>query len=260
MQQSLNDYAPLNLNNNQRATAQRILYAHQSSLMHNAAGAGTGALSTSDVLVDGLYSPALPDNQWILETTRWFQTSLANIQHRIVDYPNNNWAANQSDQWDAAGPAFGVVSPADWKDRAASALEEQCRSQLVRSTDEYQSFVLVGIIVVVIISCTLIITSWTLHCCVSKRKDRRPGGDNRHKLISYIADSKTHMLYTSLRSAGYTGWQDEVESMPTRDAAPYSGDAKDVEAVMESDGSIWQPGSRHGIVEYGQVLLESDDK
>ncbi|KAI5370755.1 hypothetical protein Slin15195_G016280 [Septoria linicola] len=241
----------------QITVANQQVLAKRHSGMLDLRGTESAAHYADECLVNNIYAPALPDTQWPLETTKWFQTSLANIQHRIVDYPNNNWATNRSDLWKSNGPSFGVVDPRIYDDTGSQAFAKQCGSQLVRSANEHQSFIVVGVVVVVVISFAWIITSWTLHLCVSKRKDRQLGARKRHKLLAYIADSKTHLAHTSLRGAGYTGWDLQMHSMPVREVEDYRN-AEDIEAVVESNGVIWQPGPRHGAVEYNQELLRTD--
>lgn len=235
----------LGFSDTQKATAARIVLAHAvSHPQHVVSSLRTSALLANDLLVLGTNSPGLPDTQWHLETTSWFQTTLANIQYRVVDFPTNAWASRQdpADWQTTGGTGYGVVAPRNWQDSYGPALEDLCKQQLVRSTDQYQSFLLVGVLIVIIVSCAIIVTSWTLEICDGNHSSRKPGGSKRHKLLAHVGDGKAHLLYTALKDAGYNGWEDELEALPHRTPPDHSAQ-RDIAAVVElSDGSILFPG------------------
>lgn len=253
----------LGFSDTQKATATRILLAHSvSHPQHVVSSLRSSALLANDLLVLGINSPGLPETQWHLETEKWFQTTLANIQYRIVDIPNNAWASKQNAaNWQTdGGTEYGVVAPRNWQDSYAPALEALCKQQLVRSTNQYQSFLLVGVLVVIIVSCAIIITSWTLELCVANRKSRKLGGSKRHKLLAHIGDGKAHLLYTALKGAGYDGWQDELEALPHRRPHDYTCQ-RDIAALEEhADGSITIPGPRGGVLDTGLGSRDRQDE
>lgn len=186
----------------------------------------------------GVESPALPDDQWTREVMKWFQTALANIQYRIVDFPNNFWAANGTiaGDWKTTGNTdYGVVAAKNWQESFAPALEGLCEQQLVRSTDQYQSFLLVGVLIVVVVSVVLIVVSWTLEMCVRRRGSRREGGKKRHKLLAYVADGKTQLLHEVLKGAGHGGWENEFDAVPSRRPADADRE-RDISPVREQQG------------------------
>lgn len=225
----------LGLNDVQIVTAWRIVFAHFNSHIADSAGnLGPASLAANEMVIDKIFSPGLPDDQWIRESTRWFKTSLANVQQRVVDYPNNPWSVHLADQWQSTGIEFGVMPPqglsAEPPGRVA-ALEHQCGSQMVRSTNEYQSFVVVGIIIVVVFSCAIIVISWTLPWCVSKRKDRRPGGKNRYRLEAYDADSNASMARALMHRSGQMHAPSSDEEIQ----------AKGVRTTVEERGSLLSP-------------------
>lgn len=244
----------LGLSEAQKASAARIALAHGvSHPQHVVDSLRSSALLANDLLVLGVSSPGLPETQWHREATHWFQTTLANIQYRVVDFPNNAWDSRQdpADWLTTGGATYGVVAPRNWQDSYGPALEDQCSQQLIRSTDQYQSFHLIGVLIVVIVSCAIIVTSWTLEFCVSNRRSRKPGGLKRHKLLAHIADGKAHLLYTALKGAGYQGWVDELEALPHRQPPDHSCQ-RDIAAIVEqADGSIIIPGPRFGSVGVG---------
>lgn len=116
----------------------------------------------------------------------------------------------------------------------------------------------------ILVSCAIIITSWTLEFCVLKRKSRKPGGAKRHKFLAYVGDGKAHLMYSVLKGAGYEGWKDELEALPYRGMVERGCQRDVVGRVEREDGSIGfpSPGSTvRGVgQEVGNGSLQDDDK
>ena len=119
----------LGLNEKQEATAERIIDARLHSTIFDVIYLQGGAALMASDLVVNLVSPALPSNQWIIETTKWFETAMANVQHRIVEFPNNAWDTDLNH-----GP--DVVRPEDWFNFSSNAMRALCSQQLVRNSDQ----------------------------------------------------------------------------------------------------------------------------
>jgi hypothetical protein len=144
----------------QLLTAQRILTHMTLSTLHYSVVTLRGAALWANDLVYGNISPGLPDNQWQMEALGWFQTSLAKLQSYIVQF-----AANSDD----LGPYGRVQTPLDMlgtnsngeHDEASNAvyqmMQDQCSNQLVRTTGEMQNFSFLGVMVIVLFSCTVIV-------------------------------------------------------------------------------------------------------
>lgn len=172
-----------------------------------------GDLLASDISTRAGYSSALPENQWQIEAAMWFQTALAHVQYKIVDFPNNEWF-NQTAN-DNRSANF-VKYKSDDKGYYPS-LWKLCDQQLVRSTTLYQSFSMAAIIIITVVSATLLILSKTLALCVMDRKDRKAeGAPKYHKNAAYVADGKFQLLRMALKPAGYDQWADEAEEYPYR--------------------------------------------
>jgi hypothetical protein len=201
----------LGLTEKQEATAERIIDARLHSTIFDVIyQQGGNALMASDLLSGLITSPPLPRNQWILETTKWFQTAMANVQYRIVEFPNNAWDTDTNDGVD-------VVQPEDWFNFSSNAMRELCSQQFVRSTDEYQTFSLEGIVIVIVISIVLIVVSCALEWCVFRPKRRRyPEGSRRYKRLAYAADGQLQLLRVVLEKEGFGDWEDKLEDTPFR--------------------------------------------
>lgn len=103
----------LDLNNDQVASLTRLILSMQVSDTYNTInGQNSDALVASGLLYQ-LLSPGLPSNQWQIEAGAWFETTLANIQHRIVDYATNSWASSSNAQ-------LFVLPRSHWTDQAGS--------------------------------------------------------------------------------------------------------------------------------------------
>jgi len=228
---NLTTYDAIGLNDKQLATAERILLARLHSHIYDTINGACGsALAANDHLVD-LFSPQLPDDQWIREVTRMYQTALANVQLRIVDFPNNAWLTNDSE-------TLGVIAAQNWAESEHNAMAELCKQQRVQSTNQYQSFSFWGVIIVVAVSSILIITSWTLESCVERRPDLRARdgvkleGEKRYRQRAWIADGKLQLLRMALKDAGYVNWVNEMEYVPYREVID------DIDPVIEEDGAV----------------------
>lgn len=209
----------LNLNEKQHATAERIQKARVFSTIYDAVYHHTAVPLLVDDIRSMFGSIPFPSDQWTKEVEMWFQTTLANIQLRIQDFPNNFWNEDPSQ------PPKPVRAQ-DWP-VATEAMTDLCGQQLVRPTEQYQSFSLAGIIIVSALSLSIIILSWTLEGCLGRFSNRKPGGSKRYKLVAYSADGKLQLLRTCLESVGVDRWQNKLGHVPYR-YPPNPQDEKDI--------------------------------
>merc|ERR1712072_690567 len=141
----------------QEATAIRIALAfHRASSYFVVTSNPSSALIASDVVIPPAQdSSSLPNDQWIDETTAWFQTGLASLQLEMVQYPNNFWSVNGSGQ-------TGITPPDEYPRMEMRApLSELCGRQLGTNTGSYQSFSLIGLLVIGIVAFLVFLTSLT---------------------------------------------------------------------------------------------------
>lgn len=237
----------------QLATAQRVVLAWTNSHIYDVVSGQSGEALAANSLLTHLWSPGLPDNQWQIEVNGWFETSLANMQHRIVEFPTNTWAPDST----STDNYIGVIAAKDWHDGPGSneGMMELCHRQLVRSSGEYQSFHVAGIIIIAVVSGALIMTSWTLDCCISKRKDRRDiEAPKFHKRLAYIADGKMQLMRMALKPAGYdNGWEREMKYIPARRALDRHAE-QDISAPSVRDDAVTI--SRAPRLDYGALEIE----
>ena len=82
-----------------------------------------------------LISPGLPDNQWQLETKRWFETGLAKLQANSNNFVNVSY----SDQ-DSSGYKFVSAGRYTNDPDLNSELDKLCSKQRIRSNGRVQNF------------------------------------------------------------------------------------------------------------------------
>ncbi|KAI6847524.1 hypothetical protein KC332_g2131 [Hortaea werneckii] len=180
----------------QEATAIRIALAfHRASSYFVVTSNPSSALIASDVVIPPAQdSSSLPNDQWIDETTAWFQTGLASLQLEMVQYPNNFWSVNGSEQ-------TGITPPDEYPRMEMRApLSELCGRQLGTNTGSYQSFSLIGLLVIGIIAFLVFLTSLTITYWA-------PLFVREHKKIAYDADGKLQLLRQLLQAHGLEGWE-----------------------------------------------------
>lgn len=111
-------------------------------------------LLASDTLIDqGVYSVGLPNNQWTIEVTNWFAISMAKLQQQVIDF--------------ATGPS-SVKNDLDFVPGPPNA----CGRQKIHNRAGYISFSMFGILIILGIGGTLILTSFILEPLVGYFRQR----------------------------------------------------------------------------------------
>jgi hypothetical protein len=154
------------------------------------------ALLAKDILIE-ILSPGLPSNQWTLEVTRWFTTSLAKIQSSIIEY-----ASNDQD----LGPYAYINSPDTFNDQppaVRTAFQAQCKTQRIQSSREVQSFSVLRFGIVLGTMAILVFTSLALDSCM--KITRRWRRSVSHRAAARQADEKLHLLRMALGDQSETG-------------------------------------------------------
>lgn len=203
----------LGLNLAQRATLTRLGFALQNSDTYNTINGQNGDALAAQNLLYQLISPGLPDNQWQIEVRSWFETTLANIQHQIVDFVSNTWTANGNNK-------LYLLPPTKWTDSNGPALQAQCTQQLIQSSANYTSFSALGLIITVVCSVVIIVISLVLQWCVSKERKKETNA-KYHKYVAYNADDELQLLRMVLehdRDAAWTGTEDGIPILASADA------------------------------------------
>ena len=206
----------LGWNRAQFATADRISMALANTGVFNTVGnLGSGALWANNLLMGNL-SPGLPDNQWQIEALGWFQTNLAKLQARMLDFASTSVAV------DRLGPLQPPGSPPLQRMLVLPDLpgsrpyQYQCENQLVQAVGEVQNFSLCGVLVIVVGSAVIVL----LDCCLERivnALSRRDSVSRRAR----EADNNLHLLRMALTGTPDkpSGWEQGSWDIPVRDGA-----------------------------------------
>lgn len=126
-------------------------------------GSGAAALRASDIIFHQVSGP-LPNNQWIIEVSAWFETALARIQHGVVEF--------------ATGPPDAFASDPVLVNGRTEIWGRFCSSIKFGDADDQQSFSALGVGLTLAIGGTVILVSWCLEWFVERlRKVLKKGMD-----------------------------------------------------------------------------------
>jgi hypothetical protein len=147
------------------------------------------ALLARDVLGPN-FSPALPVNQWKLEVTRWFESSLVTMQTVIVEYAHNT-----------VHPLIRILKP------DTPQLASQCENQRVQSSGQVQSFSVLGLFIVVFVTFVTACVALCLESAVAFVRRFTKGGSA--KMIARQTDEKLHLARMVQEQRAYDGDEDQ---------------------------------------------------
>lgn len=142
--------------------------------------------SAAETVFQNIQSP-LPDDQWIIELSKWFEASLAGFQQSALEF--------------AMGPQYlgesGVLDPVASNDTLVQRL---CRSQLIRNSGQVQSFSMLGIVLILTLGGLILIMSVTMESTVGALQRRFGVGE--HRRMEWVMDEKLQLIATREDGAG----------------------------------------------------------
>ena len=205
----------------QFATADRIVGAlGNTGVFNTVANLGPGALWASNLLA-GTISPGLPDNQWQIEVLGWFQTSLAKLQARMLDFASTSIGVDRLGPLQPPGsrPLQRLLIFPDQP--GIQDYQYQCENQLARAVGEVQNFSLCGVLVIVIGSAAIVL----LDCCLERIVNALSRRDSISRRARE-ADNKLHLLRMALtgRWDQSSGWEPGSWDVPVQDGADVVGE------------------------------------
>lgn len=144
-----------------------------------------------------LQSP-LPDNQWVVELSSWFQVGLASIQQSVLEYATGPIDLGQT----------GVIVRPNASDELGKRL---CKSQSIRNSGQVQSFSILGMTLIFALGGFIILISLTMESTVGAMQRRwARGGEDRR--VEWKRDEKLEILAEEGRRPRHHG-EDEEEEM-----------------------------------------------
>ncbi|KAI0527848.1 hypothetical protein F5B22DRAFT_582560 [Xylaria bambusicola] len=160
---------------------------------------GRQALISTQTLNNGIQT-TLPDNQWQLDVTNWWEGSLASYQMAAVKQatgPN-----------DPSLDSF-VLGP------NGTSQEKLCHSQMILSTD-YISFSVFGLSFIFVVGVLIVIVSFILEPIFDCLKRRR--GYNPYKLLEWQTGWTLQIQRLSYQGFGMGTWTHSTDSIPLTQA------------------------------------------
>jgi hypothetical protein len=203
------------------------------------------ALLAQETLLE-ILSPGLPANQWTLEVTRWFTTSLAKMQSSVVEYASN----------EDPGPYGYIITPENFHEPPAKRdqLTQQCKTQRIQSSSKVQSFSMLGLGIVSGTAVLLILVSLSLESCI-KLVERKSTAI--HRGVARQADDKLHLLRMALGDQGEVGlhWGIGTLDVPVAGIrAEIEGPSMGAEGLASYAHKLWDQ-SRQSESEVSATLL-----
>jgi len=154
----------LSFNRRQASMATRLIEALEISPVAQVIGQLNGNSMLAAKEAFDWSSPALPDNQWILELRNWFSASLILSQMNIRQYVTG----------------FGRE---DYNKRKIPPLPEDawmCHAQITQST-QYSSFSVFGLCMILIVGGLFIVVDLCLNTAIDKWRARNKASPNAHR-------------------------------------------------------------------------------
>lgn len=156
----------------------------------------SSALQAQSTL-ESLQQHYLPPNQWIIELSGWFQTSLARLQSEILAY--------------VTGPT-NIVPGMRLIDVQDKAIENLCNSQLIQDTSQTVSFSVLIIAIIFALGGIIIITSFCLEPLL--RRILPENENRRFRRRNWKLDSTVHLQRRLYQSLGMPRWEKPTKSIP----------------------------------------------
>ncbi|KAI9890825.1 MAG: hypothetical protein M1814_003609 [Vezdaea aestivalis] len=168
----------IGLNDFQKVLAGYSATAQSAGMYFAVFSRGVAAISASETVYQFLQSP-LPNDQWLIELSKWFSVGLAGIQQGPLEF--------------ATGPQYvgesGTIVRPDANDTFGRQL---CKSQVIRESGQYQSFSVLGMSLVLGLGGLIIILSFTVEPAVSHFQRKHKKGNGRRE--QWEQDDKLHLL------------------------------------------------------------------
>ena len=195
-----NSRANLTLSPIQIATFDRLVAGSVSShLEFSVAAIGTEMLKARDRIYEDLVALSMPPNQWQEELKLWFSTSLARLQGEVLSFVVKDI--------DGLAP-YAAPSEPTW----ISSFEAVCNNQIIRNMGGYQSFSMLGIILIIVLGVIIVITSLCIDSAVGLL--RRRFGWQVYKETDWRLDFMLQQQRLAFESGNQAVWVGQDETIP----------------------------------------------
>ncbi len=220
----------IKLNQRQSGVQQRIYHALWDSSLFNTAGVQTaGTLLLANAAIQGGTGASLPDDQWVLEVNHFLGTTLSNIQYEMAEYvtglrnPAHNDFLVQVDTGDT-----------EW----------MCTNQIVQSND-YASFNICGLVVILVIGTSLITINLSLDRTVRYIRARR-GHASGFGNVAWRANDTLNLQSLAFEANGMGDW-DRRNIIPVTKNGESFGLPRAASTIFHSEPRERTSGSRWSL-------------
>ncbi|GFF34148.1 hypothetical protein IFM46972_04136 [Aspergillus udagawae] len=231
------DMSTLGFNMAQLTTVSRFLSANTDRSMYSSVnGRGGAALNASMMAYMNLNS-YLPPNQWQIEVSTWFATSLAKEQAWVFE-----WAtAPKNLPPNTLGYGWNVSAPINAAARSA------CRNQLMNNASGYENFSILGLALTLVICGLIVIIGLTVDTVVGWLRL----GKTRYKRDQWGVEETLALHKAAYINQGL--WRDNGEKMPPSSVLLNHSDSS-VPHGAELDTEGVGTGMKHGYAVVGHEV------
>lgn len=181
----------------------------------------------------------LPDNQWQIEVSLWFATTLTAMQNAALEWAHKPWATESP-------PREAYINTTTLRLQyqtlgLVDEFNELCGNQLVRSEEPVQNFGVLATLLAIIVSLAVVILGMTLPCCVEAHREKARGNGElsavaARKDVARRADDRFQLLRMALEDAGIRGWEEGLWGVPVIGAeAAKTGRLRVAEPVVDNE-------------------------
>ncbi|CEF78782.1 unnamed protein product [Fusarium graminearum] len=211
---------PLALNVAQIVTAQRLrLVLWESSLFYHTIWTQTQSFLRAQEKVAGISGQPLPSNQWEIEMSALFNTTLANLQYHMMEYAAGSsvpTAVNITEPWDDPSADSG------W----AAAYKNMCYNQRTKETQGTLNFSILGLGLLFGLGFYIIVLSFILEFLMAWIQKWLGRGILRARRWERDATLQQMRLLYEIQGSG--DWKGTTEDFPCTVSGEYFGHDEDV--------------------------------
>ena len=244
-QQLINATAKIGIDGVQSSETNRLAMAAMLTSVHiQTFTRMSGSLRAAETAA-ALTQLPLPNNQWQIEVSSWFDTGLARLQQELQDY--------------ATGPT-NISPPARlWQPGDAVSLA-MCNAQLVNDDGSTTSFSVVGLIIIFVVGGLIILTSLVVDSLVGWLQSAMKKGE--YKKLNWLLDDKLQLQRMLLEGVGHGTWEGAMDFPRTTRKETFGGwgdiDIQHPSLIPKSAGTLspWATSQEKIPNKYGTKTTE----
>lgn len=208
----LDEVQNLGLSEVQLNTTERIFQPAQSTGFYYAVSGRSAAALVAQQTVNDQFQDPLPNNQWMLEVSSWFNTGLAMLQKGVQDYASGPPAIPEG---------WSIKPPENTVQRA------MCYNQIVRMANGTVNFSVLGLAILVIISFLIILFSWFQETIVGYLQ-LSIFHRGEHARLHWILDNVFQLQRIAYEAQGLGTWKNREGAIPVSDRNDRFGAWEDI--------------------------------